>query len=182
MNIKEAIAYFKQLVPGEGKLIVDIPDEEQPFHLPFSEDIGIFFLVDNGENYTVVQNRHLTEQKMSPDELLERGINNLDTTRRNEIEVRKYNEILMFSGNGNLEASLLLIPELWDIGLDIFCPNGFVAAVPARDVLAVCDKNDSESITELHGIIERVWSVGDHLLSRSLFIRENKKWVPFHDA
>ena len=182
MDIKEAIAYFKQVVPGEGPMIVDISDDDQPFCLPFSDDISVFFLVDNGDNYTLVQKRHLNQQNISPDELLERGINNLEAIREEEIEIRKYNEILMFSGNGNLEATLLLIPELWDVGLESFCPNGFVAAVPARDVLAVCDRNDSESIIELREIIDRVWPDGDHLLSKSLFVRDKETWVPLSSA
>ena len=179
MDIKEAVAYFKQIIPGEGKLIIDIPEADQPFHLPFSDDIAIFFLIDNGDSYTLVQNRHLTLQPMSSEELLERAINNLEVIRKNEIEIRNNNGILMFAGNGNLEASLLLIPELWDIGLESFCPNGFVAAVPSRDVLAVCDRNDSESIKELQEIIERVWVDGDHLLSKSLFARVDGKWMPY---
>ncbi|SDJ60346.1 DUF1444 family protein [Microbulbifer yueqingensis] len=178
MDIKKAIAYFKQIIPGEGPLIVDIPDDDQPFCLPFSEDISIFFLIDNGDNYTLVQNRDLERQNISPAQLFEIGINNLDNIRENEIEVSKHNETLIFSGNGNLEASLLLIPELWDIGLESFCPNGYVAAIPARDVLAVCDRNDSESISELREIIERVWPGGDHLLSKTLFVRENGRWTP----
>lgn len=182
MDIKRAIAYFKQIIPGEGKLLIDIPEDDQPFHLPFSDDIGIFFLVDGGDHYSLVQNRHLAEQQMSSDDLLESAISNLENIRKNEIEVRRHDGILMFSGNGNLEASLLLIPELWDIGLESFCPNGYVAAVPARDVLAVCDRNDSESIKELLEIIERVWPEADHLLSKSLFVRENGKWLPYANA
>ena len=134
MNIKESIAYFKRTIPGEGKLIVDIPEEEQPFHIPFSEDVSIFFLYDKGDTFAVVQHRHVSEENMPQEELLERGINNLEAIRRNEIEVRKYEGVLTFSGSGIFEASLLLIPELWDIGLESMCPNGFIAAIPSRGV------------------------------------------------
>jgi hypothetical protein len=182
MNIKKAVAYLKRIVPGEGKLIADIPADDQPFHLPFSSEIAIFFLVDTGDHYAMVQNRHFQEQQLSPCELLERAISNLDIVRRSEIEVRSHHGILTFEGNGNLEASLLLIPELWDIGLASFCPNGFIAAIPARDALAVCDRNDLESIKGLRQFIESAWSGSDHLLSKSLYVREEGKWVPHPGA
>lgn len=32
----EAIAYLKRIEPGEGKLLPDLSDEDQPFTMPFN--------------------------------------------------------------------------------------------------------------------------------------------------
>ena len=175
MNIRNSIAYFKQVMPSEGPVDIEVSNGELPFCINYSDDMSIFFLNDADDHYEIVQNSHLLEAGISDDELLECGIENLRRVLQS-IEITKNEGILYFHGSGDFEASLLLIPELWEHGLSEHCPNGFVAAVPARDILAVCDKNDHESINKLESIIEKIWPDGDHLLSRSLYVRANDKW------
>jgi len=91
--------------------------------------------------------------------------------------IQKHEDILYFSGSGNFEASLLLVPEIWEEWLLEHCPNGYIAAIPARDILAVCDKNHPEGISKLNNIINKVWPDGDHLLSRKLFKYANGQWA-----
>jgi hypothetical protein len=81
--------------------------------------------------------------------------------------------------DGNFEASLLLLDDLWDQALSGYAPNGFVIAVPARDVLAFCDQASEEGVGELREVAARLFPGGDHLISPQLFSREGDRWVPF---
>ena len=181
MKLNNSIAYFKQVMPGVGSVDIEVPDNDLPFCVDYAKDISIFFLNDADDHYEIVQNKHLHESGISEKELLECGINNLRDVLQN-IEISKNEGVLYFSGSGDFEASLLLIPELWEPGLSEHCPNGFIAAIPARDILVVCDKNDEDGTKKLQSIIEKIWPDGDHLLSRSLFIRNSEKWQPVENA
>jgi hypothetical protein len=80
--------------------------------------------------------------------LHQQGLSNLADIAE-EITITENEGLLYFSGNGNFEASLLLVNHIWDDWLTDYCPNGYIAAIPARDILVVCDKNDSEGIIKL---------------------------------
>jgi hypothetical protein len=85
---------------------------------------------------------------------------------------------IRLSVDGNFEASLILVDGLWDKALAQLAPNGFVAAIPARDILAFCDANSAAGIAELHQLIGRIQN-GNHMLSRELFQRADAGWSRF---
>jgi hypothetical protein len=71
---------------------------------------------------------------------------------------------------GNFEASVLLLDTVWDVSLAQYVREDFVAAVPARDVLAFGDSSSAEAIEELRAITDRVISdSGDHPISTSIY-------------
>ena len=74
---------------------------------------------------------------------------------------------------------MILVDGLGRKGLAHLASNGFVAAIPARDILAFCDANSAEGIAELRQLIERIKD-GDHKLSQQLFRRTDDDWLP-HD-
>jgi hypothetical protein len=76
----------------------------------------------------------------------------------------------------DFEASLLLLDWQWDQRLTQLAPNGFLACIPARDILAFCDSGSVRGSEELRLLVDRVWSGADHLVTRSLFRREQGRW------
>jgi hypothetical protein len=89
---------------------------------------------------------------------------------------QKHGPIYAVFLDGNFEASLLLLDDLWDKELSKFVEGHFTAALPARDVLAFSDSASVDGIIELKKIVARVVN-GDHLLSSSLYHRDGHKWV-----
>ena len=124
---------------------------------------------------------HTSESGLTEDEIFTIGINNLREIAES-INITESEGLLYFSGSGDFEASLLLVPELWSDWLSDYCPNGYVAAIPARDILVVADKKNPQGIDKLVSIVERIWPNGDHLLSKSLFHQRDKKWIPYSTA
>ena len=172
------IACFKRICQDNRSLDVDHPDPEQLYSLPFSDELGIFFYYDKGENFAVAQTKHIEALAWTDEKLLRTGIKNLDEINKT-IEISKINGIYHISGAENFEASLLLISELWEMILSDYCQNGFIATIPSRDVLAVCDKNDKFALNKLIAIVEKVWPLGNHLLTKRLFERKDNKWIPY---
>jgi uncharacterized protein YtpQ (UPF0354 family) len=80
-----------------------------------------------------------------------------------------------FLAGGNLEASLLLLDEVWD-ELAPLVPGELVAAVPARDVVVVTGSDSSEGLAIVRSSVERVWVGGDHLLTKQLLVWRDRRW------
>jgi hypothetical protein len=108
-----------------------------------------------------------------------RNVGNLARMARDRATLRPHGNIFALFLDGNFEASLLLLDDLWDEASAHYAPNGFVVAVPARDMLAFCDLGSEQGIRELREVLGRVFPYGDHLISRLLYRREARRWVPF---
>ena len=78
--------------------------------------------------------------------------------------------------DGHFEASLVLLDDLWDEALASYAPNGFIVALPARDVIAFCDAKSETGIAQLRDMVNRITAKGDHLVSQSLYQREGGAW------
>jgi hypothetical protein len=69
-----------------------------------------------------------------------------------------------------------LLDDLWNKTFAAEAPNGAVAAVPSRDVLAFCDAKSEQGIQELQALVERVSERGHHLLTKTLYQRVGGQW------
>ena len=78
--------------------------------------------------------------------------------------------------DGHFEASLMLLDDLWDEALASYAPNGFIVALPARDVLAFCDAKSDAGIAQLHDMVKRITAKGDHPISQNLYRRQSGTW------
>ncbi len=181
MELHRSIAYLKQVLPGDGPVDVPLAPGDRPVSINYLKDVSIFFLIDEGDRYSYVQEKHLSSSGHTEEELLNWGIENLHGML-DKIQISKNEGVLYFHGSGDFEASLLLVPELWEPGLTEHCPNGFAAAIPARDILVVCDRKDSAGIDKLGTVVEKVWPCGDHLLTKVLLTRNDGSWLPLSNA
>lgn len=112
-------------------------------------------------------------------QLLNIGISNLKKIATKNFRLKPYKSIYSVFLDGNFEASLILITELWEKILKSYINNKFVVAIPARDMLVFCNSKSVEGLRELNSICKRVKNDGDHLLSDSLYIRDGIKWMEF---
>ncbi len=159
---------------------VPISYDEFPVLKEFNDEMNITFLIDKGSRFEYIQNRSLEENQIDIEMLKEKAERNLINLLNDKLEVRKYKDCFVVLLGGNFEASAILIDELWDDQLNHLIDNEFIVAIPARDILAFCDSESKSGIKELKNVIERIWSGdSDHLLSKKLYIRKDKKWVPY---
>ncbi|MDM5186420.1 DUF1444 family protein [Bacillus sp. DX4.1] len=178
---KEAVAYLKPVVKEDlDEECLTLSEEDSMVHTFFNEDLMITFLVEDGQNefFQYVQNRHVTVEGLDKEQLLEIGINNLYKLA-DEKELRVHTlteECFALILDGNFEASLIVLDDLWEHSLKQFVSNGYAAAIPARDILIFCDSNASNGIEKMKSIIEKVWEGGDHLLIDKILVRSEGKW------
>jgi hypothetical protein len=171
-----AIAYLKA-EGGTGAAVI-LAGPEEPILRPVGNGLLISYAIDVGNAFHLVQRRHLSEAGLTEDDLHGTAIANLLGLARQRLEIRPYDGAYAVLLDGNFEASLLLADSLWDESLAHLAPNGFVAAAPARDLLAFCDAGSPEAIDQLRAIIARAETAGvDHPLTSVLLRRESASWI-----
>ena len=131
------------------------------------------YLVDKGQSYGYVQNRHLEDDGISANDLHQIGLRNLTRLidQRNA-RVLPYGNVFAFIAGGDFEASVMLLEAFWEGEFRKFVTGKYAAAIPARDVLAFCDAESTEGITELQAVINRIWPTGNHLISGKVYVRK----------
>ena len=160
-DTKEAI------VPGDGNA---------PVLGNFGNGLAVVYLVDEGDKLTYIQNRDLVAAGVTPADLHQRGMMNLANKASNGLRLMENGDIHALLLDGHFEASLVLLDDLWDSALASYAPNGFIVALPARDVIAFCDAKSEAGIAQLHDMVSRITAKGDHLVSQSLYQRQAGAW------
>ncbi len=174
-----AIAYLKMETPDDGRPEIALRQAESPVIRPLGHGLLVVYLVDEGDHFSWVQQRHLTDAGVSELELHSQAIKNLAVFAEQHAEVRSYGNIFIVLSGGNFEASMLLLNEFWSEWYANLAQNGFVVAFPARDILAFGDIASESVVSELLAVCERLIGNADHPLSPVLYQRTNSGWEPF---
>jgi uncharacterized protein YtpQ (UPF0354 family) len=139
------------------------------------------YLVDQGDHFRYVQQRHLVAAGLTEAELHRNAVENLATlVDANAPKIHPCGEAFAIVFGGNFEASLILVDALWDEQLNQLAPNGFIITIPNRDILAFCDAESSSGVEELRRVITRVEG-GDHPITSTLYRRNavTRTWRPY---
>ena len=84
----------------------------------------------------------------------------------------------MLTAGGNFEATLLLLPHVWDFVTSMV--NGrVVAVIPARDLIFFTGEDDTEGLSEMRRQTSRMLEQADKPLSRHVFVWGPNEWEPY---
>jgi uncharacterized protein YtpQ (UPF0354 family) len=174
-----AIAYLRpNLTDAGSEATMSLNHEDSPVLRDLHNGLLVAYLVDEGTRFDYLQNRHLIAAGIDEDRLHKTAIDNLYCLAERHLRIQPYGPVFTLFMEGNFEASVLLLDTVWDISFAKHVKGEFVAAVPARDVLAFGDSSSSEAVAELRSIIDRLKSSGaDHPLSTSLYHRRQGTWL-----
>lgn len=173
-----AIAYLKVAVPeGQGEAIaLDAPDS--PVLRQLGNGLMVAYLVDEGDHFTYVQNRHLAQARLSADTVHEQALLNLASVVGGQAEVRRFGSVYLVTAGGCFEASLILCDDFWSSWYADLTTDSFIAAFPARDVLVFGDSSAPNTIAELKELCANTAGSVDHPLTSTLYRREGQRWTP----
>ena len=174
----DAIAYLKAEVPASDPAPdLQLNADDSPVLKTLGGGLLVAYLLDEGNRFSYVQGRHLRAAHVDADELHRRAVKNLQQAADGRVTIQQSGPIWGLFFDGNFEASLILLDELWDVSLRDYHGGEPVIAVPARDVLCFSNSSSAAGIAEMRAAIERVWPTGDHLISRNIFRRRGREWV-----
>jgi len=178
-----ALACLKRAFPVDGPEEAEyvLSRKDSPVVTNLNNGLLVAYLVNQVDHFQYVQQRHLADAGLTQTELHQRGIANLRTLlKQKDIKVQPYGNVFAVICGGDFEASAVLVDGLWNNALAHLAPNGFVAAIPCRDILAFCDAGNASGLQELRQVIERTQQ-GDHPISSVLYRRHAGMWEPYAD-
>jgi uncharacterized protein YtpQ (UPF0354 family) len=157
---------------------VTIQKKEDIILEPFIADIFITYAIDQPLYYQYITNNDLEKWKIDIKELRPIAIENL----------RRLSENIQFIGDstygaiyidGNNEAVLVLIDQVWDRLFSNFKINDIIVAIPSRDVLLFSSYGNEKGLIKLKEGVLKISAQGDHLISRWIIRRKDNTWVNF---
>lgn len=186
MNVERcgrSIAYLKPDLSGDPAP----PDfllegEDQPILRAVGLGLLATYLVDEGDHFRYIQVRDCVREEFTVDRLHRAGVSNLEALVFPQLEIRETRGIYAALADGNFEASLYLCDRFWSEIVPEYCAEPCAVVVPARDVLVFGAADDASTIRELHDVVARVWPGGDHLISTTIFRRQDGEWSALQET
>jgi uncharacterized protein YtpQ (UPF0354 family) len=181
--------YFKQFLPpaavtyslpGDIRKIdktktYDLPPEANIVFSNISEDLNCLYAIDTGNSFHIIQERHLREWDITKEQLHALALENFRSLIVQKMTAKGDTNGIILIVDGNLEAGLVLIDEIW-VQLQDQIGEAVVITVPSRDVLMATGKSNRTMINKFKENSKQILLTGDHPLSKNLFIRENGNW------
>jgi hypothetical protein len=176
----KAIAYLKASVPeSDAAPTIELSRADSPVMKILNNDLFIAYVVDTGDSFSYVQYRDLETDSVTEAELHEIGLRNLATLAdAGNLRVVPHGNIFAVLLDGNFEASMILLDQLWTESLREYVHGDFLVAIPTRDILAFCDASSTAGRAELMQLVDRLKASQDHLLTQQLYVRRGSNWVP----
>ena len=138
--------------------------EDIPWHV-FGGDVGVFYVLDTADSFTVVQYSMLSEG-VTEEELYNTACRNLWRDVEFTVQPTRYGGWGVVCG-GNFEASGILMLDVMNTIGEKY-GGEFYFAVPARDMMISAADND-EQLNAMEQMIEEIMTNGDSPLSRTIF-------------
>jgi uncharacterized protein YtpQ (UPF0354 family) len=162
---------------------VQLSNEDSPVFETFATGLGIFYAVDMGNSYQLIQNRHLSAT-ITQEALHTAALTNMIQEVADRTEVHgDPSGTMMLTNGGNFEAAMLLADGIWENLKDVF-KDDICVAVPARDLLFIAAKNNPTGRDGLRAVVRKFFdeqeTVG--LLVRHIYAREGNKWIAIETA
>jgi len=155
----------------------NVTPDEQPVIKDLNNGLVVVYLLDVGDHFLHIQNKHLNDNKITKDELHKIGLANLISILESKTKIQQYGEVHGFSCDKYFEASTILHDRWWDKTLQELAPNGYIVALPARNLFGICDAKSKQGIEDLKNLVTNAYHKETHPITPELYTRKNGKWV-----
>ncbi len=166
-------------LPKSGSADITLSHDDSPVEASLGADVLIWYAYDMDSHFEIISNLELKNLGMSSEALHQLAIHNLNSLN---LEIRAHQNGLfhMITAGGNFEATLLLLPHVWDFVASMV-HGRVVAVIPARDLIFFTGEDDVEGLSEMRKQTSRMLEMADKPLSRQFFVRAGDKWQLYTD-
>ena len=164
--------------------VANIPHADRPIVEPFAGDLVLSYAFDTPSTFVMASPKSCAQAGVTAADVRLRATANL-LQRIDQIGVQQIlDSVVGLTAGENMSACLMLVDAIWEGLLAKKIDGPIVAAVPHRDVLLACAQADARVLaTVLEGEKRERQTVTDpHSLSTQLYVRQNRRWYPFHGA
>jgi uncharacterized protein YtpQ (UPF0354 family) len=172
-----------ELVPivKSANWLAGLPTEADLPSVAFVGDLVIVYAFDRPHSFGFAQMSDLDTLGLTADDALPLALDNLRTRLPADLTTRGDGKSMLFVAGGNFEASLILLPEVWDqIGMQL--RGDVIACVLARDICLMTSTGVAGGIESLLAARSRILDEMslDDLISATLLIRQQGTWKVHH--
>ena len=156
---------------------ITVAFSDSPVIKPLAKGIGICYMIDQGNSYQVIQNRHLSDD-LSIEKLHDAALTNMAIAISDKIQLNgDPKNVMMVTNGGNLEAAMILADFLWE-QLDPVFNDDICIAIPANDLLFIAGKNCTKGRDTLRSLIKKYFNDKNTtgLIVRHIYERCNGNW------
>lgn len=164
-------------LPNVGPAEVTLKAEDSPVERHLAADLMILYAFDMDTHFQLVAQRDLARLNVSAEDLHQRALANLRALKL-QVHAHPGEHFMMLSADGNYEATLTLLPELWESVGGIIEGN-IVVAVPARDVILVAGDSRPENLSELRRVTSLMLEQVEKPLSRAFLQWDGAGWKAY---
>jgi len=175
--IESVVPRIYVALPDAGQESIKLTAEESPVERKLLEDILVFYAFDAGTHFEIVSQGDLDKLAVTADELHERAISNLRNLEL-KVEAHQGERVTMLTAGGDYEATLLLLPEIWD-SVQAMVEGDIIASVPARDIIYFAGDSNPENLSEMRALTSRMLEEADKPMSRTFLRRSGNGWVKY---
>lgn len=174
--LERIIPVIKAILPEDTELpVVELPEKDDtPVSRTLAGDLMVMYAEDLPDHFAFISLRRMAELGLDEEALHALAIRNLPN-RVPPIELHGSGPCYMITAGGNLEATLLLHPTLWE-SLAEYLPGSPIAVVPARDLLLVSSSEWEDGRAMLKQEAAREPAEKRYALSTRLFIKRGDTW------
>lgn len=145
----------------------------------YNDQLIIAYAQNNEKGLAFLTGDDMKELNISMDSLKKAAILNLDKALPGIKIQQDGSGLYGVVAGGNFEATLVLMPYMWDSKKNFNVKGDFVIGIPNRDILLVAGSEDAASITKMKEITVKSYAGGDHQVSPDLFKWNGKKFIKY---
>ncbi len=142
------------------------------------EGLNLLYALDFGSGFQIIQENKLAEWGLTESQVYDIAVENFSNLLVNNLQVHGDANGVMLTVDGNLEAALVLVDDIWD-QLEPQIGDTLVITVPARDVVMVTGEHNSGFLGTMRTKAREIYEKGNYPLSDLLYKRVNRKWEVF---
>lgn len=176
-NLDRVVPRIYVALPEVGAADITLSKLESPVERRLVNDLVIFYAFDAGSYFQIVSYGDLERLAITADDLHERALLNLRGLKL-DVRAQKGERIIVLTAGGDYEATLILLPEIWD-SVSQMVSGQIVAAVPARDVLYFTGDADPENLADMRRWTSKAIEQVDKPLSRAFIRWTGKDWTEY---
>jgi uncharacterized protein YtpQ (UPF0354 family) len=165
---------------GEANVHLQARGSEKPMdvvHEAYNEELVIVYAEDTPKTVRYLTSDNLAALKMERTALRPLAWANLKRLV-GEPDIRQEDGLYRVRAGGDYDACILLLDDFWDTA-NIPVAGGLVAAVPARDFLAVTGSQEAQDVARLRQVAQGVAAQAPYRLTPKVFVRRHGRFVVY---
>jgi uncharacterized protein YtpQ (UPF0354 family) len=156
---------------------------DSPVFDDFAKGLGVFYALDQGNSYLILQNKHLS-QKITLEKLRAAALKNLASEVDGKMTLHgDPTDIMMLTNGGHFEAATMLLDDIW-VNVEDMVNDEVCVAIPARDLMFIVGRNNSKGRESLRMAVRKFFDQKETpgAIVRHIYAREDAKWVVIETA